>query len=56
MPNKTEQDFRKFNDVLQKLKLEGKISDAPPPSDKSERKKYIENLTKLFKKEVYQSN
>jgi hypothetical protein len=56
MPNKQEEDYRKFNDLLQKLKSEGKISDAPPPSEKTERRKYIENLTELFKKEVYQSD
>jgi len=42
--------------VLQKLKEEGKISDAPPPTDKVERRKYIEKLTALFKKEAYGSD
>jgi|TARA_R100000426_G_scaffold81831_1_gene59914 hypothetical protein len=55
MPNKSDEDYRKFNEVLQKLKSEGKISDAPPPSDQAERRKYIEKLTQLFKKEVYGS-
>jgi|TARA_R100000482_G_C5117945_1_gene144077 hypothetical protein len=56
MPNKSEEDYRKFNDVLQKLKSEGKISDAPPPSKKVERRKHIEKLTELFKKEIYKSD
>lgn len=56
MNNKAKEDHRKFNDILQKLKEEGKISDAPPPSDKVEKRKYIERLTELFKKEVYGSD
>lgn len=43
MPNTFEDDYRKFNDVLKRLKAEGKISDAPPPSDKDASRKYIEN-------------
>jgi|TARA_A100000172_G_C2957301_1_gene81219 hypothetical protein len=56
MSNKSQEDFRKFNEVLQKLKAEGKISNAPPPTEKVERRKYIEKLTKLFKKEIYESD
>ena len=56
MPNKSQEDYRKFNELLQKLKEDGKISDAPPPSQKVERRKYIEKLTKIFKKEIYGSN
>ena len=56
MNNKAQEEHRKFNEILQKLKEEGKISEAPPPTDKVERKKYIEKLTELFKKEVYQSD
>ena len=53
MSNKSQEDYRKFNELLQKLKEEGKISDAPPPSQKAERRKYIEKLTDIFKKEIY---
>ena len=56
MSNKSQEDYRKFNELLQKLKEDGKISDAPPPSQKVERRKYIEKLTKIFKKEIYGSN
>ena len=56
MSNKSQEDYRKFNELLQKLKEEGKISDAPPPSQKVERRKYIEKLTDIFKKEIYGSN
>jgi len=56
MSNKSQEDYRKFNELLQKLKEEGKISDAPPPSQKVDRRKYIEKLTDIFKKEIYGSN
>ena len=56
MSNKSQEDYRKFNQLLQKLKEDGKISDAPPPSQKVERRKYIEKLTDLFKKEIYGSD
>jgi uncharacterized protein YnzC (UPF0291/DUF896 family) len=56
MPNKSQEDYRKFNQLLQKLKEDGKISDAPPPSQKVERRKYIEKLTDLFKQEIYGSD
>jgi|TARA_B100001094_G_C18117053_1_gene764635 hypothetical protein len=56
MPNKSEQEYRRFNDVLRKLKDNGEISDAPPPTDREGRKEYITKLTKLFKKEVYGSD
>tara|TARA_R100000808_G_C2150133_1_gene158747 strand:+ start:3534 stop:3704 length:171 start_codon:yes stop_codon:yes gene_type:complete len=56
MPNKSEQQYSKFNDVLRKLKDEGKISDAPPPTEPEERREYITKLTQLFKQEVYGSD
>ena len=56
MTNKSEQEYRKFNDLLRKLKDEGKISDAPPPIQKEERREYITKLTQLFKKEIYESD
>tara|TARA_R100001443_G_scaffold115914_1_gene134851 strand:- start:268 stop:438 length:171 start_codon:yes stop_codon:yes gene_type:complete len=56
MSNKSEQEYRRFNDVLRKLKAEGKISDAPPPTKKEERREYITKLTQLFKKEIYESD
>ena len=56
MNNKAKEDHRKFNDILQKLKEAGKISDAPPPTGEAEKKKYIEKMTELFKKEIYDSD
>jgi hypothetical protein len=56
MPNNFEEDYRKFSKVLKKLRSDGKISDEPAPSDKIAKRKYIEKLTKLFKKEVYGSD
>ena len=56
MTKKQNRSFEKFNEVLQQLKEEGKISDAPPPSQKKERMAYITKLTKLFKKRIYPSD
>ena len=56
MPNKSQEQYQKFNNTLKKLKDEGKISDAPPPIEKEKRKDYIAKLTKLFKKEIYGSD
>ena len=56
MSNKSKQEYRRFNDVLRKLKDEGKISDAPPPTEPAKRQEYITKLTQLFKKEIYESD
>ena len=56
MPKKQNRSFEAFNEVLQQLKEEGKISDAPPPSQKKERREYITKLTRLFKERIYPSD
>lgn len=48
--NKTHnQDYIKFEQILEKLRDEGKISDEPPPQDREGRREYIKRLTGLFK-------
>tara|TARA_R100000655_G_scaffold61803_1_gene100209 strand:+ start:7750 stop:7920 length:171 start_codon:yes stop_codon:yes gene_type:complete len=56
MPNKSQEQYEKFNNTLKKLKDEGKISDAPPPIEKEERRERITKLTDLFKNEIYESD
>tara|TARA_R110000796_G_C14438520_1_gene422027 strand:- start:574 stop:744 length:171 start_codon:yes stop_codon:yes gene_type:complete len=56
MRKKQNNSFEQFNEVLQQLKEEGKISDAPPPSERDERRAYIKKLTKLFKERIYSSD
>ena len=53
MSKKQNKSFEQFNRVLQQLKEEGKISDAPPPSKPDERREYINRLTELFKERIY---
>jgi|TARA_R100000030_G_scaffold30152_2_gene22155 hypothetical protein len=56
MSKKQNKSFHEFNKVLQQLKEEGKISDAPPSSEREERREYITKLTKLFKERIYSND
>jgi hypothetical protein len=48
--------FVEFEKVLNRLRDDEKIDQAPPPSTKEESKSYIKKITNLFKKDIYDAD